>query len=97
MADDELFADGARSDTPERGPLYRQFQEATAKHVAFVSWVVFAACYGFQISEWGSMSVDTATASPYPDYWAFFMLSGLALGVALSASIVVTMQGEENE
>lgn len=65
----------------------RLFKEMSAKHVAFIGWVAAAGCYGYAVAEWGNAAVDTATAEPYPEYAWVFLLLGLSIGVAMSASI----------
>lgn len=67
----------------------------TAKHVAFIGWVIAAGTYGYAAAEWGNAAVDTATAEPYPEYAWVFLLLGLSIGVAMSASIVAT--GDDDE
>lgn len=72
-------------------------REMTAKHVAFIGWVVAAGAYGYAAAEWGNAAVDTATAKPYPEYAWLFLLLGLSIGVAMSASLVASGDGDEKQ
>jgi hypothetical protein len=94
MSDDEIVKTIVESESGADG-VVSLFESLTAKHAAFVGWVVVAGCYGFAASQWGSSSVDMASAQPYPEYGWFFLVFGMSIGVAMSASIVATIGGGE--
>jgi hypothetical protein len=70
--------------------------DVNARHIAFVGWVLTAGCYGYAAATFETTANGTTTTS-YPEYAGLFLLLGLALGVAFSATIVTMIDGGDSQ